>query len=51
MFSPAIGHDPARSEVLRAVSMTMMTFRAVISCGLEGKYERFGEIQCLHLQT
>jgi hypothetical protein len=40
----------ARFEVITAVRMAMLLFWVVTSCGLVGKYQRFGETYCLQLQ-
>jgi hypothetical protein len=38
-----------RTEVLTA-KMSMLVFGAIMLCELVGKYQRFGETYCLHLQ-
>jgi hypothetical protein len=37
-------------EVLTAVKMSMLFFWIVTSCGLAGRYQRFGGTYFLHLQ-
>jgi hypothetical protein len=39
------------SEVLTTVKMSMLVFWVVMPCGLVGRYQRFGETHCLHLQS
>jgi hypothetical protein len=36
--------------VLVAMKMPMSVCRVVMQCGLVGRYQRFGEIYCFHLQ-
>jgi hypothetical protein len=39
-----------RFEALPAVKKSMLIFWVVTSCGLVGRYQRFGGTYCLHLQ-
>jgi hypothetical protein len=39
-----------RFEVLTAAKMLMLFFWIVTPCTLVGRYQRFGETYCLHLQ-
>jgi hypothetical protein len=39
-----------RFEVLTTVNFPMLVFWIVTPCGLIGRYQRFGETYCLHLQ-
>jgi hypothetical protein len=39
-----------RLEVLTALKMTVLFFWVVTPCRLIGRYQRFGETYCLHLQ-
>jgi uncharacterized membrane protein YqjE len=38
-------------EVLTVVKMTMLVIWVVTPCGLVGRYQRFGQTYCLHLQV
>jgi hypothetical protein len=40
-----------RFEVFTAVKMLMLFFWVITSCGLVGRYQRFGGTYCLHLQA
>jgi hypothetical protein len=39
-----------RCDVLTAVKTSMLVFCVVTPCGLIGRYQRFGDTYCFHLQ-
>jgi hypothetical protein len=50
VFSSCITDNLITSEVLTAIVTTLMKFWALMPCGFEGRFRRFGETYCLYLQ-